>query len=358
MRSAVVGVVNSTSCGQLSPLGLGLRAGVYGEGDDPNSAGVSGFSSQSTGVGGSFGSPGTAIMAEAYNSGGTGVFGFTTGGYALHGVDVGATHGYGVLGEASGTAGVAVRGNANASTGVTYGVYGYSASQDPRSAGLAGQGITGGAFFGTATGAYATCSGWSCNGLYATCSGTSCTAAQVAGLLGVSNGIALSGGNFNVSGSSSIYYGSACVAGSCAASDQRLKKNIEPLAGAMDKLLQIKGVTYEWKTPDEHHPAGKQTGVIAQDVEKVFPEWVTERPDGVKVVNIDQREVLGLTVEALRTVENENKLLRDRVAALESGRQPRISGLNLNGMGLGVGGLALAGAVVASRRKREEQSSK
>jgi len=60
-------------------------------------------------------------------------------------------------------------------------------------------------------------------------------------------------------------------------SDKRLKKNIKPIKGAFKKLSQLKGITYEWIHPDEH---GKQTGArfgfIAQDVEKIFPNWVAE----------------------------------------------------------------------------------
>jgi hypothetical protein len=167
-------------------------------------------------------------------------------------------------------------------------------------------------------------------------------------------------GNVNATSGSSYYYnGTTCVGGACSPSDERLKKNILPLAGALDKLLQVKGVTYEWKKPDERdHPAGTHTGVIAQNVENVFPEWVSETPAGVKVLNVDQRTMLGVTVESIRTLKTENDLLKERVAALESGRQPRISGFNLNGVGFGVGGLAIAGAIVfASRRKREEKSS-
>jgi hypothetical protein len=60
-------------------------------------------------------------------------------------------------------------------------------------------------------------------------------------------------------------------------SDKRLKKNIKPIRGAFKKLSQLKGIAYEWIHPDEH---GKQTGVrfgfVAQDVEKIFPNWVAD----------------------------------------------------------------------------------
>jgi hypothetical protein len=58
-------------------------------------------------------------------------------------------------------------------------------------------------------------------------------------------------------------------------SDIRLKKNVKTLEGALDRLLQLRGVTFEWKNPSEHgNRQGVQRGFIAQEVEKVIPEWV------------------------------------------------------------------------------------
>jgi Chaperone of endosialidase len=63
--------------------------------------------------------------------------------------------------------------------------------------------------------------------------------------------------------------------GSANPSDARLKKNIQPLTGAIDQLLQLRGVTYEWKELDNHgKTAGTKRGFIAQEMERVFPDWV------------------------------------------------------------------------------------
>jgi hypothetical protein len=163
-------------------------------------------------------------------------------------------------------------------------------------------------------------------------------------------------GNVNVTSSFSYYWnGTTCVYGACTPSDRRLKKNIKPLPGALDTLLQIIGVTYEWKTPDEHHPAGTQTGVIAQDVEKVFPQWVSETPEGVKVINIDQRTLLGIVVESFRTLKTENDDLKARVSVLENGGHPPAAGLTRflpNGAGWGLSGI-LFGFMMASKRKKQ-----
>lgn len=60
-------------------------------------------------------------------------------------------------------------------------------------------------------------------------------------------------------------------------SDERLKTNIKDLDGkeALEKLMQLRGVTYEWINP-EIHSYGTRMGLIAQELENVFPEWVDE----------------------------------------------------------------------------------
>ena len=58
-------------------------------------------------------------------------------------------------------------------------------------------------------------------------------------------------------------------------SDERLKKNISMIDGrqALKKLSQLQGVTFDWVNPQQHAQA-VCAGVVAQQVEAVFPEWV------------------------------------------------------------------------------------
>jgi hypothetical protein len=88
------------------------------------------------------------------------------------------------------------------------------------------------------------------------------------------------------------------------ASDERLKRNIRPLAGALDKLLSLHGVNFEYKEPEKiGELSGERTGLIAQEVEKVFPDWVETAPDGYKRVTV--RGLEALVVEALRQLRAE-----------------------------------------------------
>ena len=59
-------------------------------------------------------------------------------------------------------------------------------------------------------------------------------------------------------------------------SDARLKTNIAPVTDALSKLTQLQGVTYDWINPSLHGNATSTGGFIAQDVAKVFPDFVKQ----------------------------------------------------------------------------------
>ena len=101
-----------------------------------------------------------------------------------------------------------------------------------------------------------------------------------------------------------------------ATSDIRLKKGVESLKGALEKLLQLRGVSFEWKNPEEQgNLTGTQMGLVAQEVEEVFPEWISTDPDGYRILTI--RGFEALAVEAFKQLRAENEELRARIDALE-----------------------------------------
>lgn len=63
-----------------------------------------------------------------------------------------------------------------------------------------------------------------------------------------------------------------------ATSDYRIKKNIQDFSGSLDLLGQFKPRTFEWVNPDDKGTGGSeiQIGFIAQEVEDVYPNWVSE----------------------------------------------------------------------------------
>jgi hypothetical protein len=89
-------------------------------------------------------------------------------------------------------------------------------------------------------------------------------------------------------------------------SDERLKTNIETLTNALEKVKNIRGVSFDWKDEYIHDHGGedgyfirkRDVGVIAQDIEKVLPEVVVDRIDGTKAVKYDR--IIALLIEAVK----------------------------------------------------------
>jgi hypothetical protein len=94
-------------------------------------------------------------------------------------------------------------------------------------------------------------------------------------------------------------------------SDERLKENINPIQNALEKVESISGNTYDWKEGFEtiHSHKGHDLGVIAQEVQSVLPEVVTERETGYLAV--DYVKLVPVLIEAI-------KELSARVKELES----------------------------------------
>ncbi|WP_374027953.1 tail fiber domain-containing protein [Bdellovibrio bacteriovorus] len=77
--------------------------------------------------------------------------------------------------------------------------------------------------------------------------------------------------------------GTAVLAGTLTqGSDRRLKRDIATINSALDSILQINGVTYNWIDPSKGDQ--REVGLIAQEVEKVFPEVVKTDAKGLKSV--------------------------------------------------------------------------
>lgn len=102
-------------------------------------------------------------------------------------------------------------------------------------------------------------------------------------------------------------------------SDIRFKEEVKPIKNALDKVMQLSGITYNYLGHKE-----RMTGVIAQEVEKVLPEAVYElEPEAEEVMTGDkklegrkavrQANMVGLLIEAI-------KELSMKVANLEAER--------------------------------------
>ena len=107
-------------------------------------------------------------------------------------------------------------------------------------------------------------------------------------------------------------------------SDRRLKTNITPLEKSIDKVMKLNGVTFNWdKTIAKNKNASTtlQYGFIAQEIEKVIPELVSEDSDGYNTVNyIGVIPVLTQAMQEqqkeIEQLKDENKKLNETVEAL------------------------------------------
>jgi len=96
-------------------------------------------------------------------------------------------------------------------------------------------------------------------------------------------------------------------------SDSRLKENITPLRNAIEKVSSLCGIYFNNKGES---PSKREVGVIAQDVEAVLPEVVSENNEGYKVVAYSK--LTALLIEAVKEQQKQIESLEQRIENLEN----------------------------------------
>ena len=95
-------------------------------------------------------------------------------------------------------------------------------------------------------------------------------------------------------------------------SDARLKKDVETISGALDKVLKLRGVSFYWKNKaemaeakgisadsiDYNYDDKKHIGVIAQELEAEFPELVKTDDKGFK--SVEYSNIAPILIEAVK----------------------------------------------------------
>lgn len=113
------------------------------------------------------------------------------------------------------------------------------------------------------------------------------------------------------------------------ASDQRLKTNVESIPLALEKILELNPVTFNWKT-DDTNPS-KVPGLIAQEVSQVFGEseiQIVRRlseidPDPASefysdpMMAVEYEAIIPYLIKAMQELSTKNEALEARLAALE-----------------------------------------
>lgn len=108
------------------------------------------------------------------------------------------------------------------------------------------------------------------------------------------------------------------------ASDKRLKRNIVTIPNALQRVLSLRGVNFKWK--DSNFDGDSlQIGMIAQEVEKVFPESVHTANDPMKTKAVEYEHLIGALVEAIKELDgvvkqkdSEISSQRKRIESFES----------------------------------------
>jgi len=98
-------------------------------------------------------------------------------------------------------------------------------------------------------------------------------------------------------------------------SDRRLKHNITPLTDALGTLARLQPVRYRFRE-GTNRPDGQHLGLIAQEVEAVYPELVQEGADGY--LSVSYGKLTAVLVQALNEQQAEIEALQDRLARLEA----------------------------------------
>ncbi|MCO4754932.1 MAG: tail fiber domain-containing protein [Bacteriovoracaceae bacterium] len=100
------------------------------------------------------------------------------------------------------------------------------------------------------------------------------------------------------------------VGGDCF-SDRNLKKNIEPLDGALERVTKLRPVVFDWdeEKSEFHNKKGREIGLIAQEVEEVFPDMVVEDENGYKRIRYGIELNIQI-IQALKELREENTQLK------------------------------------------------
>jgi hypothetical protein len=114
-------------------------------------------------------------------------------------------------------------------------------------------------------------------------------------------------------------------------SDEKLKKNIQPIQSSLSKILALQGVSFNWKEdiwPSKAKQNPQEIGLIAQDVEKIVPEVVVEQqliPDyennpneTVTIKAVKYENLVALLIEGMKEQQEQINTLKQTVQELST----------------------------------------
>ncbi|MEC8067099.1 MAG: tail fiber domain-containing protein [Pseudomonadota bacterium] len=99
-------------------------------------------------------------------------------------------------------------------------------------------------------------------------------------------------------------------------SDRRLKQNIQPLGDELAKIKQVQAVSFEMKD----NPAVVELGVIAQDLEKIYPELVNTADDDMGTKSVNYVGLIAPMLKAMQEQQKQIENLQDEIEKLKAAR--------------------------------------
>lgn len=120
--------------------------------------------------------------------------------------------------------------------------------------------------------------------------------------------------------------GNAIANGVTLTSSRRFKENVAPIGNALEKVMKLQGVTFDW---NKDRGGKSDIGFIAEDLGKILPELVLWEKNGTDAVGIEYANVTAVAVEALKELKAQkdqeisaltaaNHVLEKRVEMLEA----------------------------------------
>ena len=93
-------------------------------------------------------------------------------------------------------------------------------------------------------------------------------------------------------------------------SDERLKDNLKPISDPLEKISKISGYEFDWNDKQSTYN-GHDVGVVAQEIEKIMPEVVTDRDDEYKAVKYDK--LVPLLIESIKELSSQVEELKSQL---------------------------------------------
>ena len=98
-------------------------------------------------------------------------------------------------------------------------------------------------------------------------------------------------------------------------SDPTLKENKKLIENPLDKISQLGGYSFDWKKEAKDmvgdHLNGKDYGVMADEVQALFPELVDTRSNGIRAVKYDK--LVPLLIEGIKELKQELNIIKEQL---------------------------------------------